>query len=200
MNEEQKKARELVVFGTLQYVFLPVLCGFLTAGILAIAGLEKLGLRRFGFTDFPTIKLQATMWSNYSGLELLAGLGCVIGMVLSRFLRFGARLGHFDFISPPMSLDAMPLPSVTSFIRSIVRLVCIPAIVVLAAVTSLKLAEAGMLPGVSLDKKLRLFEVTLTGVVIVAAFGCLMMFVYDMALTMLLRMARQKEVELKELE
>ncbi len=198
MNEEQKKTRELLVFGTLQYVFLPVLCGFLTVGILAIAGLEKLALDRFGFIYFPTIKIQTTIWSNYSGLELLAGLGCVIGMILSRFLRFGARLGHFGFICPPVSLDAMPFPSSTSFIRSIIRLVCIPTIVVLAAVTSLKLAKAGMLPGVSLDKKLRLFEVTLTGVVIVAALGCLLMFVYDMALTMLLRMTRRKEVKPKE--
>lgn len=199
MSKEQKKARELVVFGTLQYVFLPVLCGFLTAGILSFAGLEKLGLDIFDFTNFPTIKIQTAIWTNYSGLELSAGLGCVIGMILSRFLRFGARLGHFDFISPPVSLDAIPVPSVTSFIKSIIRVVGIPTIIVLAAVTTLKLVEAGVLPGVNVDRKSRLFEVTLTGVVVVASFGCLLMFVYDMALSMLLRMTRRKEVELKEL-
>jgi hypothetical protein len=199
VSKEQKKARELVVFGTLQYVFLPVLCGFLTAGILSFAGLEKLGLDIFDFTNFPTIKIQTAIWTNYSGLELSAGLGCVIGMILSRFLRFGARLGHFDFISPPVSLDAIPVPSVTSFIKSIIRVVGIPTIIVLAAVTTLKLVEAGVLPGVNVDRKSRLFEVTLTGVVVVASFGCLLMFVYDMALSMLLRMTRRKEVELKEL-
>lgn len=198
MSKEQEKAK-LVVFGILQYVFLPVLCGFLTAGILAFAGLEKLGLDRFGFANFPTIKIQTAVWSNYSGLRLSAGLGCVIGMILSRFLKFGARLGHFDFISPPMPVDAMPMPSVTTFIRTIIRLVGIPIIVILAAVTAQKLAEAGILPGVSLDRKSRLFEVTLSGVVIVAAVGCLLMFLYDMALTILLRTTKRKEVELKEL-
>lgn len=200
MSKGQKKVRKLIVFGILQYVFLPVLSGFLTAGVLSFAFLEKLGLDIFDFTNFPTIKIQTTLWTNYPGLELSAGLGCVIGMVLSRFLRFGARLGHFDFISPPVSLDAMPIPSVTSFIKSIIRIIGIPTIVVLAAVTSLELAKAGMLPGVSLDRKSRLFEVTLTGVVIIAAVGCLLMFLYDMALTMLLRMTRRKEVELKECE
>jgi len=199
VSKEQKKVRELVVFGALQYVFLPVLCGFLTAGILSFAGIEKLGLDIFDFTNFPTIRIETTIWTNYSGLELSAGLGCAIGMVLSRFLRFGARLGHFDFISPPVSPDAIPIPSVTSFVKSIIRVAGIPAIIVLAAMTSLELAKAGMLPGVGLDRKSRLFEVTLTGVVIVAAVGCLLMFVYDMVLTMLLRMTRRKEVELKEL-
>ena len=200
MNKEQKKAIELVVFGTLQYVFLPVLCGFLTAGILAIAGLEKVGIDRFGFTNFPTIRIHTATWSSYPGLKLAAGLGCVISIVTSRFLRFGARLGHFEIISPPVSIDAMPTPSVTSFIGSIMRLVCIPAIVILAAMTSLELAKAGMLPRVSLDRKLLLFEATFTGVAVVAASGCLVMFVYDMAITMLLRMTRRKEAELKELE
>ena len=200
MSKGQKKTIELVVFGILQYVFLPVLCGFLTAGILTIAGLEKLGVDRFGFTNFPTIKIQSETWSNYSGLRLSAGLGCIVGMFLSRFMRFGARLGHFDFISPPVDLNAIPIPSVTSFIKSIIRVVCIPIIVVLAAVTSLRLTEAGMLPGVNLDRKARLFEVTSTSIVVVAAVGCLLMFVYDMALTMLLRKTRRKEVELKEFQ
>lgn len=199
ISKERARARELIVFSILQYIFLPVLCGFLTAGILAIAGLEKLGLDRFGFANFPTIKIQAATWSNYSGLRLTAGLGCIIGMILSRFMKFGARLGHFDFISPPISQDAMPIPSVVGFIKSIIRLVGIPVVVVLGALTSLKLAGTGMLPGVSLDIRLQLFEVTLTGVVIVAALGCLLIFVYDMALTTLLRMTRRKEVEIKEL-
>ena len=201
MSKEQKKARELVVFGILQYVFLPVLCGFLTAGILSFASLEKAGLDIFDFTSFPTIKIQNTIWTNYAGLELAAGLGCVIGMVLSWFLRFGARLGHFDFISPPaVSLEATPDPSAVSFIKSVIWIVSIPTIIVLTAVTSLKLAETGMLPGVSLNRKSQLFEVTLTGVVMVAAVGCLLMFVYDMVPTMILRMIRLKEGKLKELK
>ena len=199
MEKKGIKAIELIVFSILQYVFLPVLCGFLTAGILEIAGLEKLGLNRFGFTNFPTIKIQATTWSNYSGLKLSAGLGCIIGMILSRFMKFGARLGHFDFISPKLSIDAMPIPSVTGFMRTIIRLMGIPAIIILAAMTSLKLAMAGVVPGV-IDKKYELFEVTLAGVVMVAGLGCLIMFVYDMALTVLLRMTRKKDAELRELE
>ena len=198
MEKKKKKATELIVFSILQYVFLPVLCGFLTVGILTIAGLEKLGLNRLDFINFPTIKIQATTWSNYSGLRLSAGLGCIIGMILSRFTKFGARLGHFDFISPPLSIDAMPIPSVTTFIRTIVRLIGIPIIVILAAMTSLKLAKSGVLPGV-IDSEYELFEVTLTGVVMVAGLGCLIMYVYDMALTVLLRMTRRKEVKLKEL-
>jgi hypothetical protein len=200
VSKEQKKVKKLVIFGILQYVFLPVLCGFLTAGVLSFAGLERLGLDIFDFTNFPTIKIQSTIWTNYPGLELSAGLGCVIGMVLSRFLRLGARLGHFDFISPIVTPNAISIPSVTSFIKSIIRIISIPAIVVLAAVTSLELAKARMLPGVTLDMKSRLFKVTLTGVVIVAAVGCLLMFVYDMVLTIFLRMIRRKEVEIKEFE
>lgn len=198
MEKKRKKTTELIVFGILQYVFLPVLCGFLTAGILKIAGIEKLGLNRFGFTNFPTIKIQATTWSNYSGLRLSAGLGCVIGMLLSRFMKFGAKLGHFDFISPPTSPDAMPIPSVTTFIRTIVRLIGIPIIVILAAMTSLKLAITGIVPGI-IDLKYELFEVTLSGVVMIASLGCLIMYVYDLILTVLLRMTRRKEAELKEL-
>ena len=198
MSKKRKKATELIVFSILQYVFLPVLCGFLTAVILKIAALEKLGLNRFDFINFPTIKIQATTWSNYSGLRLSAGLGCVIGMLLSRFMKFGARLGHFDFISPPLSLDAISIPSVTSFVRTIVRLAGIPIIVILAAMTSLELAESGVLPGV-VDLEYELFEVTLTGVIIVAGLGCLIMFVYDMILSALLRMIKRKEVKLKEL-
>lgn len=198
MDKKRKRTMELIVFGLLQYVFLPVLCGFLTAGILEIAGLEKLGLNRFGFTNFPTIRIQSTTWSNYSGLKLSAGLGCIIGMFLSRFMKFGARLGHFDFISPPLSIDAMPIPSVTTFIRTIIRLIGIPVIVILAAITSLNLAKSGILPGV-VDLEYELFEVTLTGVVVVAGLGCLLMFIYDMVLTTLLRMTRRKEAEIKEL-
>ena len=192
------KAIEQVVFGVLQYAFLPVLCGFLTAGILTIAGLEMLGLDRFEFANFPTIKIGGTTWSNYSGLRLTAGLGCIIGMILSRFMKFGARLGHFDFISPQLSIDAMPIPSAKTFVMSILRIVGIPAIVILAAMTSLKLARMGTLPGV-VDAKYELFEVTLTGVVAVAGLGCLVMYVYDMMLSTLLRMFKRKEVEIKEL-
>ncbi len=199
ISKERAKARELFVFGILQYAFLPVLCGFLTVGILAIAGLEKLGLNRFGFTNFPTIKMQSATWSNYPGLMVTAGLGCIIGMILSRILRFGARLGHFDFISPPESLDTMPVPSVVGFIKSIVRLAGIPFIIIFSAATSLELAKTGILPGVSVDTKYRLFETTLTCVVIIAAVGCLLMFVYDAALTIVLRATRRKEVEIKEL-
>lgn len=193
------KMLEQIIFGILQYIFLPVLCGFLTAGILAVAGLEKLGLDRFSFANFPTIKIGATTSSNYPALMLIAGLGCIIGMILSRILRFGARLGHFDFISPPKSLDAMPIPSVGGLIKSIIRLAGIPVIVVLGALTSLELAKTGMLPAVHVDTEYLLFEVTLAGVVIVAALGCLLMFVYDMILTTLLRLTIHKEDEIREL-
>lgn len=200
MKKEKIKTLEIVVFTLLQYIFLPVLCGFLTAGILAIAGMEKLGLDRLGFTNFPTITVQTTTWSNYSGLMLSAGLGCVLGFIISRMLKFGAKLGHFDFISPPKSVDAMPVPSVAVFVKSIIRLAGIPLIVVAGAMTSLKLAATGMIPGVNLDVKMELFEVTMTGVVTVAAIGCLLMFVYDMILSILLKMTNRKEVEIKELK
>ena len=199
ISKERAKARHLIVFGILQYIFLPVLCGFLTAGILAIAGLEKLGFDKFGFANFPTVKIQTTTLSTYPGLMLVAGLGCILGLILSRILRFGAKLGHFDFIAPPELLDAMPTPSVAGFIKSIIRFVGIPVIVVLGAVTSRELAKAGILPGVHVDTEYKVFEVTLTCVVTIAALGCLLMFLFDMALTILLRLARQKEVEIKEL-
>lgn len=199
MIKKGKRAAELVVFSVLQYGFLPILCGFLTMGVLKSGVLAKLGLNRFDFINFPTIKLQATTVSTYSGLMLVSGLGCLIGMILSRFMKFGARLGHFDFISPPLSQETMPIPSVTSFIRSIVRLAGIPVIVILAAVTSRMLAITGMLPGVSIDTQYQSFDVTLLGVVIIAGLGCLIMFVYDMILSTLLRMTKRKEVELKEL-
>jgi len=198
-GKEKLKAIEQIVFGFLQYIFLPVLCGFLTAGILAIAGLEKLGLDRFNFTNFTHIKFDGTTWSNYSGLKLSAGLGCILGMLLSRFMKFGARLGHFDFITPPLTLDTMEIPSARTFFMAIFRIVGIPVIVVLAAMSSLKLARMGILPGVVIDAKYQLFEVTLFGVVSVAGLGCLVMYVYDMMLSTLLRMTKRKEIELKEL-
>lgn len=194
------KVLEQIFFSILQYIFLPVLCGFLTAGILATRVIEKLGLDRFSFANFPTIKIGVTTSSNYPALMLIAGLGCIIGMILSRILRFGARLGHFDFISPPKSLDAMPIPSVGGFIKSIIRLAGIPVIVVLGALTSLELAKTGMLPAVRVDTKYLLFEITLAGVVIVATLGCLLMFVYDMVLTTLLRLTIHKEDEIRELK
>lgn len=197
-GKDRRKSAELVVFGFLQYIFLPVLCGFLTAGILAIRGLEKLGLNRFGFANFSTISFDSATWSNSSGLMLSAGLGCVLGMIFSRVTKFGARLGHFDFISPPMSEDAMPIPSTRTFLMSMFRLVGVPAIVILAATTALKLAEIGRLPGIIVED--RLFKVTLTGVVVVAGLGCLVMYIYDMMLSTVIRMMlRKKEVELKEL-
>lgn len=198
-SKERAKAWELIVFGILQYIFLPVFCGFLTAGILATRVLEKLGLDRFSFVNFPTIKIQTAESSTYTGLTLIAGLGCILGLILSRILKFGARLGHFNFISPPKSLDTMPIPSVTGFIKSIIRLAGIPVIVVLGAVISLELAKTGILPAVHIDTKYQSFEVTLSGVVIVAAIGCLMMFLFDMALMTLLKLTRHKEVEIKEL-
>ena len=199
LGKKTVRTLELLIFSILQYIFLPVLCGFLTAGILTIAGLEKLGFGRFGFANFPTIKIQAIIWSNYPGLMVAAGLGCVIGMLLSRFMRFGARLGHFDFISPTESLDAMPRPSVAGLLKSIIRLIGIPAIIVLSAVTTLELAKNRMLPAVNIDTKYQLFQVNLAGVVIVSAFGCLLMFLYDAALTILLRLFKQKEVKIEEL-
>ncbi len=199
ISKERAKARELTIFAILQYIFLPILCGFLTAGILAMGVLEKLGLDRFGFANFPTIKIQTTVSSTYSGLMLVAGLGCILGLIFSRILRFGAKLGHFDFISPPKSLDNLPVPSVSGFIKSIICLVGIPVIIILGAVTSLELAKTGILPMVHVDAKYQSFEVTLSGLVIVAALGCLLMFLYDMILTVLLRMTKRKEVEIKEL-
>ncbi len=199
ISKERLRALELFVFGILQYIFLPALCGFLTAAILSSGVLEKLGLDRFDFANFPTIKIEATTSSTYSGLVLVAGLGCALGLILSRVLKFGARLGHFDFISPPKSPDAMPIPSVAVFIKSIIRLIGIPAVVVFGALTSRELAKTGLLPGVQIDLKYQLFQVTLTGTVVVAALGCLLMFVYDMALSTLLRMTRRKEVEISEL-
>ena len=199
ISKERAKARELIVFGILQYIFLPVLCGFLTAAILAARVFEKLGLDRFSFMNFPTIKIQTAESSTYTGLTLIAGLGGILGLVLSRILKFGARLGHFNFISPPKSLDTMPIPSAAVFIKAIIRLAGIPVIVVLGAVTALELTKTGMLPGVRIDTKYQLFEVTLSGVVIVAALGCLMMFLFDMALMTLLKLTRRKEVEIKEL-
>jgi hypothetical protein len=193
------KIIEQIFFGFLQYIFLPVLCGFLTAGILAIRGLEKLGLNKFGFANFSTIKFDEATWSNSSGLMLSAGLGCLLGMILSRFMKFGARLGHFDFITPPLTLDTMEIPSAKTFFMAIFRIIGIPLIVVLAAMSSLKIANMGILPGVVIDAKYQLFEVTTLGVVAVAGLGCLVMYVYDMMLSTLLRMTKRKEVELKEL-
>jgi len=199
-SKKKTKVRQQIVFGILQYIFLPILCGILTAVILAIAGLEKLGLDRFGFANFPIIKIQSTTSSTYSGLMLVAGLGCVLCLILSRILKFGARLGHFDFISPPSSQDAMPIPSVAAFIRSVIRIIGIPVIVIFAALTSRELAKTGMLPGVCIDRKYQLFEVNSAGVIIVAAIGCLFVFLYDLILTILLRTAIRKEIEIKELK
>jgi hypothetical protein len=190
-NPNKRKITELSVFSFLQYIFLPVLCGFITAGILAIAGLEKLGLDKFGFANFPTIKIGEATWSNFSGLKLSAGIGCVLGMILSRFMKFGAKLGHFDFISPPTSEDSIQIPSAKTFMMSLFRLVGVPAIVVLGAMTSLKLARLGLIPGV-VDVEYELFEVTLMGVVAVAGLGCLVMYVYDMMLSTVLRMTKRK--------
>ena len=78
-------------------------------------------------------------------------------------------------------------------------MVGIPAIVIVAAVTALELTKTGMLPGVHIDLKYEVFEVDLTCIVVVAALGCLLMFVYDLILSTLLRLARHKEVEIKEL-
>lgn len=197
--KERAKALELIVFGVLQYIFLPVVCGLITAGILTTKVLERVGLDRFGFANFPTIRIQAAESSTYTGLTLIAGLGCILGLILSRILRFGARLGHFDFISPPKSPDEMPIPSVGNLIKSIVRLVGIPVIIVLGAVTALELTKTGMLPGVNIDLKYEMFEVDLVSTIIVASLGCLLMFLYDMVLSVLLRMTRRKEIEIREL-
>jgi len=199
MNKEKIKLWESIAFGILQYVFLPVLCGFLTAGILAITGLEKLGVNRFGFANFPTIRMNTATLSTYTGLTVAAGLGCILGLILSRILKFGARLGHFDFISPARSIDAMPVPSAKCFVKSIMRLIGVPAIVVLSAVTSLQIAKTGRLPGVHVDINYEVFEVTLVCIVIIATLGCLLMFLYDMALSVLFRLSRSKEAEVKEL-
>ena len=195
IGKKSVKVLEQFIFSILQYVFLPVLCGFLTAGILATRVIEKLGLDSFAFANFATIKIETATSSNYPGLMLTAGLGCVLGLILSRILRFGARLGHFDFISPPRSLDTMAVPSAVGFIKSIIRLAGIPVIVVLGAMASLELAKTGMLPAVHVDTKYMLFEVTLAGQVIVAALGCLLMYLFDMVLTVLLRMGTKKNRE-----
>lgn len=199
IGKNRAKTLELIVFSILQYIFLPVVCGFLVAGILTTGVLEKLGLNKFDFANFPTIKMHGSTLSTYSGLALAAGLGCVIGLILSRILKFGARLGHFDYINPPKSVDAIPIPSVTGFIKSIIRLVAIPVIVVLGAMTVLELAKLGVLPAVRIDKEYQIFEVTFGGMAIVAAVGCLLMFVYNMILQILLKMTRRKEAEIKEL-
>lgn len=198
-SKKRARAWELIIFSILQYIFLPILCGFLTAGILANKVLERFGLDRFSFANFPTIQVQGSKTSTYPGLMLVAGLGCVLGLLLSRILKFGARLGHFDFISPPTPTDAMAPPSVTGLIKSIIRLVGIPVIIVLGAVTALELSKTGLLPAVNIDTEYLLFEVDLTGKVVVAALGCLLMFLFDMILTTLLRMARRKDIEIKEL-
>ena len=199
VSKERARAWEVFIFGILQYIFLPALCGFLAAGILTSKVIEKLGLDRFSFANFPTIKVQSAVSSTYPGLMLVAGLGCILGLILSRILKFGARLGHFDFISPPKPLDAMPIPSVGGLVKSIVRMAGIPLLVILGALTSLRLTKTGMLPGVDIDLKYKTFEVTLTGIVVVAALGCLLMFLYDMILTTLLKMTRRKDIEIKEL-
>jgi hypothetical protein len=196
-HEKNARTRQLFVYSLLMYAFVPVLCGFLTAGILHLGILQKLGLDKFDFAKFPTIRFQGSLLSTYSGLILIAGLGCILGLFFSRILKLAAKLGHFNYICPPTSPDSMPNPSVANLVRAVLRIASIPVIVVLGTISSLHLAKTGILPGVLVDREYQSFEVNMPGIVIVASLGCLMMFIYNILTMILLKITRKKDVEVE---
>ena len=198
MSDKKNKVLALIVFGALKYLLLPVLSGFLTVGVLAIAGLEKLGLDRLSVGNVPTIAIGGVTYTTYLGLMISVGIGCVVGLVLLRFLWLGVKLAKVDLADPSESTDAMPIPSVMGFIKSLVHLISLPLLIALASYTVLRLAETGKLPYVIIDEKYRSFELTMAGVVIVASLGCLIIFIYDIVLTRVLKTVRRKDVKLEE--
>jgi len=196
MGKQRAKTLVLFIYGLLHYLFLPVLSGFLSAGVLAIARLKQLRINKF--LPFPTIGIDGVISSTYSGLMVVAAIGCIAGLLLNQFLQFGAKMKHIQ-IRQSDSPEAMPLPSAAMFIKTLIHLLCIPLLVMLASTVCRRLAEMDMLPGVVLDIKYEVFEVRLTGVVIIAALGCFLMLLFDTGLSILLRTLRRKDRGLKEL-
>lgn len=195
---QKSKTLVLFIYGLLHYLFLPVLSGFLAAGVLAIAGLKQLRIIN-KFLPFPTIGVDGVTLSTYSGLMLVAAIGCIAGLLLNQFLQFGAKMKHIQ-IRQSDSPDAMPLPSAAMFVKTLIHLLCIPLLVMLASTVCRRLAEMDMLPGVGIDVKYEVFEVKLTGVVIIASLGCFLMLLFDTGLSIVLRAFRRKDRGLKELK
>ena len=199
MSDKKNKMLASIIFTALKYILLPVLSGFLTVGVLAIAGLEKLGLDRVSVGNVPTIAIGGVTYTTYLGLMISVGIGCVIGLILLRLLWLGVKLIKVDLSDPSESVDAIPIPSVMGFIKSLVHLVGLPLLVALVSYTVLKIAETELLlPFVVLDMKYRSFELSMDGIVIVAALGCLIIFICDIILTRLLKTIRHKDVKLEE--
>ena len=189
-----------VALGLMEYLLVPVLGGFITAGVLAIAGLERLGLNKFGMTNLPTISMQGDRYTTYSGFLVTVGLGCVVCLILLKLFRNATKWIHLSEAKPSESIDAMPMPSVMGFFKEMIHLTAVPLLIVLSSYLILKLAETGLLSFVLVDKKFRTFEMTLTGVVVVVALCSILVFFLGNVLTFLLKGIRRKDVELEEVK